>query len=311
MPNYNNIKELFTDICNSIRNKTGETGLINHTDIPLKIDSIQTGGGGEISPEINMNYIRYCEDMTDSEAINAKLNEIVQHINQTNDFLILDRIFEDVNKLNFDFSLFRDRIISSSYMFYSSDLKTIPNIEKLDTSNIIDMSYMFYYCSTLTSLDLSNFNTSKCKSIQYMFHNCTNLTSVDLSNFDTTNIVSTGNMFFNCSKLAYLKLGKNFIPNTITYSVFNSSSYQNIEIDMDGNPNFSSYNGNATFDLSKVWNGTDETKINKYILFANSLGIKDSTYNRTIKINTNLYNVLTDEQKALTTDKGYILSYGT
>ena len=80
---------------------------------------------------------------------------------------------------------------------------------------------------------------------------------------------------------------------------------------MDGNTDFSTFGGPVIFNLTKIWNGTDETKINKYILFSNSLGIKSSKYSRTIKINTNLYNVLTDEQKALITDKGYLLSYGT
>ena len=54
MSNYNNPNELFKAICDAIRSKTGTTDLINHTDIPAKIESIQTGGGGgalELSPE--------------------------------------------------------------------------------------------------------------------------------------------------------------------------------------------------------------------------------------------------------------------
>jgi hypothetical protein len=40
---YNTIQDLFTGICDSIRAKTGETDLINHQDIPAKIDAITTG----------------------------------------------------------------------------------------------------------------------------------------------------------------------------------------------------------------------------------------------------------------------------
>lgn len=37
---YNTVKELFTGICNSIRTKTGKTGIINHQDIPAEINAI-------------------------------------------------------------------------------------------------------------------------------------------------------------------------------------------------------------------------------------------------------------------------------
>ena len=39
---YANVKDLFKDICNAIREKTGETSLINHIDIPDNIKSIKT-----------------------------------------------------------------------------------------------------------------------------------------------------------------------------------------------------------------------------------------------------------------------------
>lgn len=41
---YANVKDLFKDICNAIREKTGETSLINHIDIPDNIKSIKTSG---------------------------------------------------------------------------------------------------------------------------------------------------------------------------------------------------------------------------------------------------------------------------
>lgn len=37
---YNTPKELFTGICDAIRKKTGTTGLINHQDIPAKIEML-------------------------------------------------------------------------------------------------------------------------------------------------------------------------------------------------------------------------------------------------------------------------------
>lgn len=43
---YNTLPSLFKGICDAVRYKTNETGLINHQDIPQKIMSIE-GGGGE------------------------------------------------------------------------------------------------------------------------------------------------------------------------------------------------------------------------------------------------------------------------
>lgn len=43
---YNTISELFKGICDALRNKTGATGLINHQDIPARINGIVASGTG-------------------------------------------------------------------------------------------------------------------------------------------------------------------------------------------------------------------------------------------------------------------------
>jgi hypothetical protein len=146
------------------------------------------------------------------------------------------------------------------------------------------MGYMFSYCNSLTSLDLSSWNFIKCSTISGIFNDCKSLNS--------------------------LKFGINFKVNTSTISMFNNNTYQDIELDMGGNTDFST-SSSSTLNLATIWRGTDETKVQKFVNFANSLGTKSSTKTRTIKIYTNLYNTLTTEQKALITDKGYSLSYGT
>ena len=44
MATYNNINELFKDICDRLREKLGTTDLIKHNEIAEKISSIPTGG---------------------------------------------------------------------------------------------------------------------------------------------------------------------------------------------------------------------------------------------------------------------------
>ena len=41
---YSTLKDLFTGICNAIRTKEGSTGIINHQDIPSRIEALESGG---------------------------------------------------------------------------------------------------------------------------------------------------------------------------------------------------------------------------------------------------------------------------
>lgn len=41
---YNTLSELFKGICDAIRNKEGSTGVINHQDIPARIEAMTTSG---------------------------------------------------------------------------------------------------------------------------------------------------------------------------------------------------------------------------------------------------------------------------
>ena len=46
---YETLPELFTGICDAIREKTGSSATINHQDIPAQIAAIETGGDVEIA----------------------------------------------------------------------------------------------------------------------------------------------------------------------------------------------------------------------------------------------------------------------
>lgn len=247
-------------------------------------------------------------------------------------------LFSSQNKLtDLDLTTFdTSNTIDMSYMFYRCSRLTNLDVSKFNTSNVIDMSYMFTECSAVTNLDVSEFNTSNVINMSYMFNKCdkitnldvedwdvsnvedisyifsaTDLTSLDLSKWNTPKLNNVNNMFTGCDKLTNLKLSKNFSPNSSSISLFNSYTNQLLNIDMDGNTNFSRHSSTSTFNLATMWRGNTEEYIQKYVNFANSLGVCSSTKTRNIKIYTNLYNALTAEQKALITDKGYNLSYGT
>ena len=195
-------------------------------------------------------------------------------------------------------------------MFINFSCATNLDIINARSENVKTIANMFANCSKLTSLNVSGLNTKNVTDMSGMFQGCSSLKSIDISNFDTRNCTNVNNMFYNCTNLTELKLGKNFSPKVSTISMF-SSVFNNINIDFDGNTNFSSYNGSSTLNLAQFWKGSDSAYKILFEKFANSLGTKNSSYTRTIKIYTDLYNSLSSTQKALITNKGYSLSYGT
>ncbi|MBO6145563.1 MAG: BspA family leucine-rich repeat surface protein [Bacilli bacterium] len=94
-------------------------------------------------------------------------------------------------------------------------LKTIPELNQIDTSKVTNMHWMFLDCSSLTSLNLSNFNTSNVTNMVYMFGNCSSLTSLNLSSFNTSKVTNMGWMFSKCKSLTSLDLS-NFDTSKVT-----------------------------------------------------------------------------------------------
>lgn len=110
-------------------------------------------------------------------------------------------------KVVFD-SLFANYYPESTEEWFSGccNLKTIENIQYLNTSNVTDMSSMFCNCESLTSLDLSSFDTSKVTNMYGVFWSCSSLRSLDLSNWNTANVLNMICMFEDCSSLITLDL---------------------------------------------------------------------------------------------------------
>ena len=156
-------------------------------------------------------------------------------------------------------------------LFYGFEaLKTINDIDELNTTNVKNMSYMFPGCVSLTSLDLSSFNTSNVKNMSYMFDvcgglktltfgdnwdtsnvtdmtsmfaGCWELASLDLSSFETSKVTDMNNMFYGCESLTSLTLGNGWDTSKVTDMSF-----------------MFSYAGLTTLDLSN-WDTSNVTNM--------------------------------------------------
>ncbi len=115
---------------------------------------------------------------------------------------IRDRILE----VEFDESF---ELVSptTGYKWFSfPNLRSISNIQYLNTSQMINMSGMFEECRALQSIDLSNFNTARVTDMSRMFDGCRALQSIDLSNFNTARVTDMSRMFYGCSALQSIDL---------------------------------------------------------------------------------------------------------
>ena len=209
----------------------------------------------------------------------------------------------------------------SNMFYYCPTLKTIPLLE---TSNVTDMNYMFYECRTLTSipqLDTSNvtrmdfmffgckslktipqLNTSNVKNVRSMFNSCTSLTTIP--SLDTSNVTEMGGMFYDCTSLTSIPL----------LDCSNVTSIDNL---------FGNYDINTLTDLGgfknlkvtwEYWEGlyklpnlTHQSILN-VINHLYDFRSNGSSITRTLQIHPNAMAMLTDEDKALATNKGWVLT---
>lgn len=195
---------LFKDIADAIRAKTGQTRLYEIEELPDRIMDISTG--------------------TTTPA-QTKSVEITSNGNQSiipDDGYVLDRVNLSVSVPQNN----RNNVLIETY----GGGKLVRSIKSIDcsnwdTSNVTDMESMFAECYSLSSLDLSSFDTSKVTNMNNMFYNCKALISLDLSNFNTSKVIYMDYMFKDCISLTTLTLGSNWASNekVTSISLLNSS----------------------------------------------------------------------------------------
>lgn len=96
---------------------------------------------------------------------------------------------------------------SNEYWFQGCSSLTSLNVTGWDVSGIQYMRENFYGCSKLSEIiGINTWDTSNAKLMYSVFSGCSNLTSLDLSNWRTANVTSMFNLFKDTNKLAYLNL---------------------------------------------------------------------------------------------------------
>ena len=177
-------------------------------------------------------------------------------------------------------------VTDAQYMFsYCYDLTTIP---QLDTAKVTNMSYMFSRCYNLTTIP--QLDTSKVTNMSYMLGDCYKLTTIP--QLDTANVTNMRGMFSYCNKLTSISQLDTSSVTNMQY-IFDGCS-RLIEIHMTGMK--------VSFNISASTLFTREALLE----ILNNLATVTSTKTLTMG-STNLAK-LTDEDKAIATNKGWTLA---
>lgn len=169
--------------------------------------------------------------------------------------------------------------------YYCSNLTTIP---QLDTSSATTMSGMFQNCTSLTTI--SQLNTSKVKDMASMFKQCSNLITVP--ELDTSNVINMVSMFSYCTNLTS-------IPQ------LNASKATNLAFIFD---NCTSLTSIGMYDFTDSIDITDTAlEHDAIVALLNQAGIPVYSNERIIMGSAKLA-LLSDEEKAIATNKGWTLA---
>lgn len=180
------------------------------------------------------------------------------------------------------------RVTNMNMMFIKCE--SLVSIPQLDTHSVTNMSRMFYSCESLVSIPL--LDTSNVTNMESMFAYCSTLTSIP--QLDTHSVTDMTFMFNYCSLLKS-------IPRLNASNVTNMGSmfYQCVALtDFGGLTNLK-----VDLDLSPCYELTHDSLMN---VINEAADVTSSPKTLTLGA-TNLAK-LTDEEKAIATNKGWVLA---
>lgn len=183
-------------------------------------------------------------------------------------------------------------------MFGSSKNVNTFDVSKWNTSSATNMGWMFNGNHS-KYLDVSNFDTSKVTNMYAMFAGATLLTRLDISNFDTSNVLDFGRVFAHWNKVCEeLNIsGLNLTKCTSMTETFLRSNFKVIRSDGLRLPDI---------DMKIIaLNNSTALTVDSVVGLLNALPQTDKGYSFQIGA-TNIAK-LSDEQKAIATDKGWTL----
>ena len=243
---------------------------------------------GQCTGLANMPVLNFRKVQTASYMFyDSNLQEFsLEMANEFSSLRYIDHMFYNCKSLT-SVALFDTSNVSSfSYVFAGcSKLTSVP---LFNTSNVYTMNYAFAYNSALTSIPL--FNTSKTTNMEYMFFRCSSL--VDIPLLDTSKTTNMYYMFYNCSALTT-------VP---ALDVSNVTDMNNMFSGCSSLKSILMTGMKVSFDISS----STQFEESDLVTILNNLATVTTT--QTLKMGATNLAKLTDEDKAIATNKGWTLA---
>lgn len=244
-----------------------------------KISSIQSGGG---TSDVKSQPTQLSFSGSTSDVINATVLD-------TSRLTTMFNLFRNCNNVtSLDLSGWNtSKVTNMNSMFLNCNNLTSLDLSGFNTSKVTNILYMFQYCHSLTSLNVRNWNTSLITSISGVFQNCMNLESLNLSDWDITSVTSMTNTFSICTNMREFNLNNIGVNSTLSSVYFNDFDYWGINNEKYPNARQSLVNTLLTNSYDRASAGYSSCRIS---------------------LNKNIKNLLTDDEIAAITAKGFTIA---
>ena len=265
-----------------------------------KAVTITENGTTEITPDAGYTLSKATVNVSVSSG-GSDYNVLVPAIDNSN--INIGSLYENITSVNLN----GVKVIQPVAYHLLYNLKRLVNItwgdfwEQFSTANGINTGGMFYGCSSLNNIDLTFLKGRKLSDVASMFGQCSVLKSVDLSGVNI-NASTIAYMFTECTSLEYINLSGLAVNQSYSTgrAFYKCSSLKNLVLPAG----VFSFDSTITIDLSYS-PLTHDCAVDIFNKLADRTGYA-TTGTLTLSPTTKGY--LTDAEKAIATDKGWVIA---
>lgn len=257
----------------------------------------QSGGGGDI----DFSAIGYTAE--EAEAANLRIQQDIEY--STLLYLNWDEsnantYFREDTQLVYCPNVNTSNVTDMEGMFQGCE--SLSFIPPLNSSNVTNMNTMFYDCYSLS--EIPNLDTSNVTTMQSMFTRCHKLTTIPP--LSTSNVTNMAGMFQWCKNLQSLPLLD--CGNVIDIGQMFAYADMDLLTDLGGFKDLK-IDWKDIYGLTNCPSLSYESIMNVLYNLYNFRGNGDESTTRTLRINSNTYALLSSEDIAVATNKGWIISH--
>ena len=269
----------------------------------LDISNLRTDSATNMSYMFN-NLPRYITSLDVSHFNTSNVTDMSYMFSQASGLTSLDLSSFDANK-----------VTTMKNMFYlCASLQSITGLDTINANSLTSsaINSIFQSCKNIVSLDFSGLNVSNVTELQSICDGCQNLEYVNVSGWDTSKVTTLYKAFTDCKKLVTIDgvldgsgLKNGLYPGSATHPFYNCTSLETLYLK-------NIYKDASITNASKFSLDLGVTKVKDECLVyiidqLPNLADKGITNNTAIKLTLPTVNTLTDEQKQVALDKGWIV----